>query len=81
MERVFSLIGMVNSILKQQFIPPQGTHMGYGCYSLDYSAPGFGFQITNADSMANIAQRIQAVARVLCDLNVAHNIFMTKAII
>jgi len=56
----------------------QGNHLGYGCYSLDYTAAGFGFQITNADSMIDIAGRVQAVAKVLCDLNVAHNIFITK---
>lgn len=57
----------------------EGTHLGYGCYSLlDYSAPGFGFQISHVDQMEDVSRRVGAVAKLFCDLNIAHNIFITK---
>jgi len=58
----------------------KGKPIGYGCYSLedDYSAPGFAFQISQVKKLEDLSKRVHTVAKLFCDLNVAHNIFVTK---
>ena len=52
--------------------------MGYGCHSLAYSAPGFGFQASHVGQLEDMSRRVATVAKLFCDNNIAHNIFITK---
>ena len=52
--------------------------MGYGCHSLAYSAAGFGFQASHVGQLEDVSRRVATVAKLFCDLNIAHNIFITK---
>ena len=50
------------------------------CYEITdgYSAKGFAFQVKSLDDIDGIAKKVFMVANLLCDLNIAHNIFITK---
>ena len=54
-----------------------GIPLGNGCFQVNHSAVGFGFQ-TNGSNVENTAKRVYAVAKLLGHSNVAHNIFITK---
>ena len=49
------------------------------CFELqDYSAKGFAFQIHSVDDIEKIAKKIHLITQLLCDMNVAHNLFITR---
>ena len=50
-----------------------------GCYEIeDYSAKGFGFQVKSKDEISKVAKKVFAIATLLCDLNIAHNVFISR---
>ena len=44
----------------------------------DYSARGFAFQVKSIQDVSRIAHKVFAIAKLLCDLNIAHNVFITR---
>jgi len=71
--------------LREPYVLPvesvTGTILGGGVHKLDYSAVGFGFQTASKPTyrgICDIAKRVHAVASTLCQMNVAHNIFITR---
>ena len=49
------------------------------CYEVeDYSAKGFVFQIKSVEDIGRVAKKVFSITRLLCDLNIAHNLFITR---
>ena len=52
---------------------------GENCYEVeDYFAKGFAFQIKSNNDVSSVARKIFAITKLLCDLNVAHNVFISR---
>ena len=50
-----------------------------GCYEIeDYSAKGFAFQVKSVEDVAEVAKKVFAIAELLCNINVAHNVFISR---
>ena len=49
------------------------------CYEItDYSAKGFAFQVESMEDIEKVANKIYSIAKLFCDMNVAHNVFITR---
>ena len=49
------------------------------CYEFtDYSAKGFAFQVESVEDIGKIANKIYSIAKLFCDMNIAHNVFITR---
>ena len=44
----------------------------------NYSAKGFAFQIKRIEDIQKVSKIVFAIANLLCDLNIAHNLFITR---
>ena len=44
----------------------------------NYSAKGFAFQIKRIEEIQKVSKIVFAIANLLCDLNIAHNLFITR---
>ena len=44
----------------------------------NYSAKGFAFQIKRIEDIQKVSSIVFAIANLLCDLNIAHNLFITR---
>ena len=52
---------------------------GENCYEVDdYFAKGFAFQVKSNNDVSSVAKKIFAITKLLCDLNVAHNVFISR---
>ena len=52
---------------------------GENCYEVeDYFAKGFAFQVKSNNDVSSVAKKVFAITKLLCDLNVAHNVFISR---
>ena len=56
-----------------------GKRLSGDCYEIDkYSAKGFVFQVKTVEDIDRTAKCIFSIVRLLCDMNIAHNLFVSR---